>query len=126
VPVLLTLVRGIVEMHLPTIGGRTKLLSPVGEMCCLGACALHACKPSCGDARCRNLSYSGFGGSEGQFALARVQGRTVPSLGGSCRQESAIQKVAFGRANLKYFFFHPSHRIFRHMHGALNIAKKDN
>jgi hypothetical protein len=28
--------------------------------------------------------------------------------------------------NLKYFFFHPSHQIFRRMHGALNVGKKDN
>jgi hypothetical protein len=29
-------------------------------------------------------------------------------------------------ANPKYFFFHPSHQIFRYMHGALNVGKKDN
>jgi hypothetical protein len=29
-------------------------------------------------------------------------------------------------ANLKYFLFHPSHRIFRRIHGALNIGKKNN
>jgi hypothetical protein len=29
-------------------------------------------------------------------------------------------------ANSKYFLFHPSHRIFRRMHGALNVSKKDN
>jgi hypothetical protein len=28
--------------------------------------------------------------------------------------------------NLKYFFFHPSHQIFRRMHGVLNVGKKDN
>jgi hypothetical protein len=27
-------------------------------------------------------------------------------------------------ANPKYFFFHPSHQIFRRMHGVLNIGKK--
>jgi hypothetical protein len=30
------------------------------------------------------------------------------------------------RPNLKYFFFHLSHQIFRHMHRALNVGKKDN
>jgi hypothetical protein len=29
-------------------------------------------------------------------------------------------------ANPKYFIFHPSHRIFRRMHGTLNVGKKDN
>jgi Holliday junction resolvasome RuvABC ATP-dependent DNA helicase subunit len=29
-------------------------------------------------------------------------------------------------ANPKYFLFHPSHRIFRRMHRALNVGKKDN
>jgi hypothetical protein len=29
-------------------------------------------------------------------------------------------------ANPKYFLFHPSHRIFQRMHGALNVGKKDN
>jgi hypothetical protein len=28
--------------------------------------------------------------------------------------------------NPKYFLFHPSHQIFRRIHGALNIGKKDN
>jgi hypothetical protein len=28
--------------------------------------------------------------------------------------------------NPKYFLFHLSHQIFRHMHGALNVDKKDN
>jgi hypothetical protein len=28
--------------------------------------------------------------------------------------------------NPKYFLFHPSHQIFRRMHGALNVGKKDN
>jgi hypothetical protein len=28
--------------------------------------------------------------------------------------------------NPKYFLLHPSHQIFRRMHGALNVGKKDN
>jgi hypothetical protein len=28
--------------------------------------------------------------------------------------------------NPKYFLFHPSHQIFRRMHGVLNVGKKDN
>jgi hypothetical protein len=28
--------------------------------------------------------------------------------------------------NPKYFLFHPSHQIFRRMHGALNVGKKEN
>jgi hypothetical protein len=34
--------------------------------------------------------------------------------------------VFTSHANPKYFLFHPSHRIFRRMHVALNIGKKDN
>jgi hypothetical protein len=30
------------------------------------------------------------------------------------------------QANPKYFLFHPSHQIFRRMHEALNVGKKDN
>jgi hypothetical protein len=29
-------------------------------------------------------------------------------------------------SNLKYFLLHTSHQIFRRMHGALNVGKKDN
>jgi hypothetical protein len=29
-------------------------------------------------------------------------------------------------ANPKYFLFHPSHRIFKRMHGVLNVGKKNN
>jgi hypothetical protein len=29
-------------------------------------------------------------------------------------------------ANPKYFLFHPSHQIFKHIHGALNVGKKNN
>jgi hypothetical protein len=36
-------------------------------------------------------------------------------------------KAAFtSRPNPKYFIFHPSHQIFRRMHEALNVGKKDN
>jgi hypothetical protein len=30
------------------------------------------------------------------------------------------------RHNPKSFLFHPSHQIFRRMHGTLNVDKKDN
>jgi hypothetical protein len=40
--------------------------------------------------------------------------------------DSSIQGVFTSHANPKYFFFHPSHQIFKRMHGALNIDKKDN
>jgi hypothetical protein len=33
--------------------------------------------------------------------------------------------IVFG-ASLASKFFHPSHRIFRHMHGTLNVDKKMN
>jgi hypothetical protein len=33
---------------------------------------------------------------------------------------------SLSRPNPKYFLFHPSHQIFRRMHGALNVGKKDN
>jgi hypothetical protein len=29
-------------------------------------------------------------------------------------------------ANPKYFLFYPSHRIFKRIHGALNVGKKTN
>jgi hypothetical protein len=35
-------------------------------------------------------------------------------------------RVFTSHANLKYFLFHPSHRIFECMHEALNVGKKDN
>jgi hypothetical protein len=39
---------------------------------------------------------------------------------------NAIMALFSCHANPKYFLFHPSHRIFRRMHGVLNIGKKDN
>jgi hypothetical protein len=35
-----------------------------------------------------------------------------------------FQKILDLNKALKYFLFHPSHRIFRRMHEALNIGKK--
>jgi hypothetical protein len=37
-----------------------------------------------------------------------------------------IRAMFTSHANLKYFLFHPSHRIFKRMHGALNVDKKTN
>jgi hypothetical protein len=37
-----------------------------------------------------------------------------------------VQAVFTWHANPKYFLFHPSHRIFRRMHKALNVGKKNN
>jgi hypothetical protein len=37
-----------------------------------------------------------------------------------------VKGVFTFHVNPKYFFFHPSHRIFGCMHGALNVGKKDN
>jgi hypothetical protein len=42
-----------------------------------------------------------------------------------CRLEKKYAAFTF-HANLKYFLFHPLHRIFKRMHEALNIGKKDN
>jgi hypothetical protein len=39
---------------------------------------------------------------------------------------SVLQGVFTSHANSKYFFFHPSHRIFEHMHETLNVGKKIN
>jgi len=39
---------------------------------------------------------------------------------------SRIQALFTFHPNPKYFLFHPSHQIFRRMHGALNVGKKDN
>lgn len=67
---------------------RPKLLSPVGEMCLVGC--MHV-------AGTRLMSYAALALEEanGEFALARVQGRTVPSLEwlvptGKCRSESTF------------------------------------
>jgi hypothetical protein len=38
---------------------------------------------------------------------------------------SSAQGVFTSHANLKYFLFHPLHRIFGHMHEVLNISKKN-
>jgi hypothetical protein len=35
-----------------------------------------------------------------------------------------IEAVFTWHANPKYFLFHPSHQIFEHMHGTLNVGKK--
>jgi mTERF domain-containing protein len=42
------------------------------------------------------------------------------------RQSGLTEALFTFHANPKYFLFHPSHRIFRRMHGALNVVKKDN
>jgi hypothetical protein len=39
---------------------------------------------------------------------------------------SVTTGVFTSHANPKYFLFHPLHRIFGRMHGALNVGKKDN
>jgi hypothetical protein len=39
---------------------------------------------------------------------------------------SAMWALFSCHTNPKYFLFHSSHRIFRHMYGALNVGKKDN
>jgi hypothetical protein len=36
------------------------------------------------------------------------------------------QALFTSHPNPKYFLFHPSHQIFRRMHEALNVGKKDN
>jgi hypothetical protein len=59
----------------------------------------------------------------------------MPSLGNDHLQsapspQAGAAKVAealfTSHPNPKYFLFHPSHQIFRRMHGALNVGKKDN
>jgi hypothetical protein len=42
------------------------------------------------------------------------------------KDEKQNKGVFTSHANPKYFLFHPSHRIFGRMHGALNVGKKDN
>jgi hypothetical protein len=49
--------------------------------------------------------------------------RLRPVQGG---QTYGNQALFTSPPNPKYFLFHPSHQIFRHMHGALNVGKKDN
>jgi hypothetical protein len=39
----------------------------------------------------------------------------------------SAKKTDYGPVHFpKYFLCHPSHRIFRPMHGALNVGKKNN
>jgi hypothetical protein len=52
----------------------------------------------------------------------------IPS---ACRQQPSAGYFIYGlvslpHPNTKYFLFHLSHQIFRRMHGALNVGKKDN
>jgi hypothetical protein len=42
-----------------------------------------------------------------------------------CSQNFMMALFTF-HPNPKYFLFHPSHQIFRRMHGTLNVGKKDN
>jgi hypothetical protein len=44
----------------------------------------------------------------------------------NCRYNGSHVRPSLSHPNPKYFIFHPSHQIFRHMHGALNVGKKDN
>jgi hypothetical protein len=50
----------------------------------------------------------------------------VLAVVGPARATMQIEGVFTSHANPKYFLFHPSHRIFRRMHEALNVGKKDN
>jgi hypothetical protein len=43
-----------------------------------------------------------------------------------CNQSTSPRPCSLSPPNPKYFLFHPSHQIFRRMHGALNVGKKDN
>jgi hypothetical protein len=53
-----------------------------------------------------------------------------PSLFWVLALSSVLFSAAFGLftfyANLKYFLFYPSHRIFKRIHGTLNVGKKTN
>jgi hypothetical protein len=40
--------------------------------------------------------------------------------------EMDLRPCSLPHPNPKYFLFHPSNQIFRRMHGALNVGKKDN
>jgi hypothetical protein len=55
------------------------------------------------------VHHSDFGGAElAQLRPCLVRPRSLPP------------------PNPKYFLLHTSHQIFRRMHGALNVGKKDN
>jgi hypothetical protein len=41
-------------------------------------------------------------------------------------RSTRLRPCSLPHPNPKYFFFHPSHQIFRRMYGALNVGKKDN
>jgi hypothetical protein len=42
------------------------------------------------------------------------------------QHENIVEALFTSPPNPKYFLFHSLHQIFRRMHGALNIDKKDN
>jgi hypothetical protein len=64
-------------------------------------------------------------GADGEqlFPLFRLRALTSRAL--SLHKTFGNNKGVFtSHANPKYFFFHPSHRIFGRMHGVLNVVKK--
>jgi hypothetical protein len=52
--------------------------------------------------------------------------RTALVLHEKSNGQFGTKGVFTSHANPKHFLFHPPHRIFRRMHGALNVGKKDN
>jgi hypothetical protein len=63
----------------------------------------------------------GLGGDE--FAIFNKVSISLPALP---RVQEGMRPCSLPYPNPKYFLFHPSNQIFRRMHGALNIGKKDN
>jgi hypothetical protein len=64
--------------------------------------------------------HSKLNGSSSIYAKAVKRHSSATSTG-------HINRALFtSHPNPKYFLFHPSHQIFRRMHGVLNVDKKDN
>jgi hypothetical protein len=49
-----------------------------------------------------------------------------PDTNHNTQRKRCVRPCSLPHPNPKYFLFHPSHQIFRRMHGALNVGKKDN
>jgi hypothetical protein len=51
--------------------------------------------------------------------------RAIPNARIFTALKGSSQGLFSFHANPKYFLFYPSHQIFGHMHGVLNVGKKN-
>jgi hypothetical protein len=81
------------------------------------------CQPVCLTVSCRLVLVCCGKQSKGKAA---TRARACPAFlsAPTTKGRSLLQRKFMFRLP-KYFLFHPSHRIFRRMHGALNVGKKE-